>query len=96
MVMAEVALEGRCLTLRGLHVHGLDIGANELRVAGLRRVIREVMEDLNVDEMVIEGSVRTTGASPGRAPRELRFARKVSPKMRSGHDQERGGGVGDG
>jgi len=79
MVMAEVALEGRCLTLRGLHVHGIDVGANELRVAGLRRMVQEIMEDLNVDEIVIEGSVRTTGAGPGRTPRRLRFARKVSP-----------------
>jgi hypothetical protein len=79
VVMAEVTMEGRCLMLRGLHVHGIDVGVNELRVAGLRRVVREFMEDLNVDEMVIEGSVRTTGAGPGRTPRPLRFARNVSP-----------------
>jgi hypothetical protein len=80
MVMAEVALEGRCLTLRGVHVQGEDVGVNELRVVGLRRLIQEVMEDLDVDEIVIEGSVRTTGAGPGRTPRPLRFARKVSPE----------------
>jgi hypothetical protein len=79
MVMAEVALDGRCLTLRGLHVHGTDVGANDLRVVGLRRMVREVMEDLNVDEIIIEGSVRTTGADPGRTPRRLRFGRKVPP-----------------
>jgi hypothetical protein len=81
MVMAEVMLEGRCLVLRGLHVHGVDVGVNELRVAGLRRMVREVMEDLDVDAIVIEGSVRTTGADPGRTPRLLRFARKVSSAM---------------
>jgi len=78
IVMAEVALVGRCLTLRGLHVHGIDVRANELRVAGMRRLVQEVMEDLDVNEIVIEGSVRTTGAGPGRTPRRLRFARKVS------------------
>jgi hypothetical protein len=79
VVMAEVAMEGRCLILRGLHIHGVEVGVNELRVAGLRRIVREFMEDLDVDEMVIEGSVRTTGAGPGRTPRSLRFARDVSP-----------------
>jgi hypothetical protein len=86
MVMAEVAIEGRCLMLRGLHVHDIDVGVNELRVAGLRRIVREFMEDLNVDEMVIEGFVRTAGAGPGRTPRPLRFARDVSPAKRTVHD----------
>ena len=33
MAMAEVMLEGRRLTLRGLHVHGEDVGMNELGVS---------------------------------------------------------------
>jgi hypothetical protein len=78
VVMAELALEGSCLTLRGLHVHGEDVGVNELGFAGLRRMVREIMEDLDVDEIVIEGSVRTTGSGPGLTPRPLRFARKIS------------------
>jgi hypothetical protein len=78
MIMAEVTVDDRCLTLRGLHLHGIDVGANELGVAGLRQIVEEVMENLNVDEIVIEGSIRTTGAGPGRTPRRLRFARKVS------------------
>jgi hypothetical protein len=77
-VMAEVLLDGRRLILPGLHLHGENVGVNELGVAGLRRMVREVMEELDVDEIVIGGSVRTTGAGAGRAPRELRFARKVS------------------
>ena len=32
MAMAEVMLEERRLALRGLHVHGEDIGVNELGV----------------------------------------------------------------
>jgi hypothetical protein len=80
MVMAEVALEGRFLTLRGLHVHGEGVGMNELGISGLRRIVAEAMEDLDVDEIVIEGAVRVTGASPGRTPRRLRFARKIPPE----------------
>ena len=36
---------------------------------------------VNVDEIVVEGSIRTTGSGPGRTPRPLRFARKVSPQQ---------------
>jgi hypothetical protein len=77
MAMAEVSLDNRCLTLRGLHVHGENVGTNELGVSGLRRVVTEAMEDLDVDEIVIEGAIRVTGAGPGRTPRRLRFTRKI-------------------
>src|SRR5258708_34534808 len=96
MAMAEVVLEGRCLTLRGLHVHGEDIGANELGVSGLRRIVAEAMEDLDVDEIIIEGAVRITGAGPGRTPRRLRFARKVPPENRAGQGHGAGAATGAG
>jgi hypothetical protein len=44
MVMVEVALERRRLTLRGLHVHGEDVGINELGISGLRRMVTEAMD----------------------------------------------------
>jgi hypothetical protein len=96
MVMAEVLLDGRRLVLHGLHLHGANVGVNELGIVGLRRMVREVMEELDVDEIVIRGSVRTTGSNPGRAPRELRFAREVLPAKRTSHDQEPRGGAGAG
>jgi hypothetical protein len=83
LVMAEVDLRDGVLTLSGVHVQGDDVKANEIGVAGLRRIVREVMEELGVDEIVIVGSVRTTGANPGRAPRPLGFARKVPAQGRS-------------
>ena len=95
MAMAEVMLEERRLALRGLHVHGEDIGVNELGVSGLRRMVAEVMEDLDVDEIVIEGAVRVTGAGPGRTPRRLQFTRKIPAENRAGQDQG-GGGIGSG
>jgi hypothetical protein len=94
MAMAEVMLEERRLALRGLHVHGEDIGVNELGVSGLRRMVAEVMEDF--DEIVIEGTVRVTGAGPGRTPRRLRFTRKIPAEKRAGQDQGGGGGIGSG
>jgi hypothetical protein len=76
-ILAEIALDGRHLTLGGLHVYGIDVDTNDLGIGGLRRIVREVMEDLNVDQITIEGAVRATGAGPGRTPRPLRFTRKV-------------------
>jgi len=77
LVMAEVELTGRSLILSGVHIQGDDVKANEVGFAGLRRIIQEAMEELGVDEIVIIGAVRTTGANPGRAPRPLRFTRKI-------------------
>jgi hypothetical protein len=78
-VLAEVALDHRKLILTRVHVYGVDIEANDLGVSGIRQVVRNALEELGVDEISIEGAVRTTGAGPGRAPRRLRFARPVPP-----------------
>ena len=69
LVMAEVALAEGVLTLSGVHVQGDDVSTNEVGVPGLRRIIHAAMEELGVDEIVIVGSVRTSGANPGRTPR---------------------------
>jgi hypothetical protein len=82
LVMAEVELAGRSLILSGVHVQGDDVKANEIGVPGLRRIIQEAMEELGVDEIVIVGAVRTTGANPGRSPRPLRFTRNIPPPGR--------------
>jgi hypothetical protein len=82
LVMAEVELADRSLILSGVHVQGDDVKANEIGISGLRRIIQEAMEELGVDEIVIVGAVRTTGASPGRAPRPLRFTRKIPAQGR--------------
>ena len=46
LVMAEVELTGRSLILSGVHLQGDDVKANEVGVAGLRRMIQEAMEEL--------------------------------------------------
>jgi hypothetical protein len=83
LIMAEVELTGPSLILNGVHIQGDDVKVNEVGVAGLRRMIEEAMEELGVDEIVIIGAVRTTGARPGRAPRPLRFTRKIPAAGRS-------------
>src|ERR1700736_1933695 len=45
---------------------------------------QEANKELGVDEIVIVGAVRTTGANPGRAPRPLRFTRKIPAPGRPG------------
>jgi hypothetical protein len=76
-VLAEVAITGRSLILGGLHIQGENVEPNEVGIRDLRRVVQEVMEDLDVDHIIVEGATRSTGAGPGRTPRQLRFSRKI-------------------
>jgi hypothetical protein len=80
LVLAELELIERVLLLHGLHIQGGNVRINELGVVGIRRIMRDAMENLDVDEIIIEGAARTTGANPGRRPRRLRFTRPVSPE----------------
>jgi len=69
--VADFELGDRHAVLSGLHVYGA--GPNSLGTTGLRVLIRWVMEQLDVDELRIEGATRTSGASPGRRPTPLVF-----------------------
>jgi len=84
-VMAEVQIASRAMTLTNLHTHGDDVGGGEFGARNLMRLIQAVMEAIDVDETVVVGAVRTSGANPGRRPRPLRFTRKVAaPVVRQG------------
>jgi hypothetical protein len=74
VVMADIEEQGRVLFLRQLHVQGP--GANAIGPGNLRTLAEVVMERLDFDALEIEGALRTTGASPGRRPRPLRFTRR--------------------
>jgi hypothetical protein len=78
LVMAEVEVRNRELVLRGLHMHGVTLGPNEVGWPRLRQLAHAVMERVDVDAIVIEGAVRTSGARRGHVPRVLRFTRHVS------------------
>jgi hypothetical protein len=78
LVMAEVEVQDRELVLRGLHMHGVTLGPNELGWPRLRQLAHAVMQRVEVDAIVIEGAVRTSGAHRGYVPRTLRFTRHVS------------------
>ena len=64
---------GRAVRLRRLDIQGT--GANTIGWVALRDLARAAMEFLDVDEIRIEGSARTSGAGRGRTPAPLVFRR---------------------
>jgi hypothetical protein len=72
-VLAEALLEGSKLTLRGTHFDGP--GPNTVGIEELRKIANRIAEATDVETVVVEGAVRTTGAAPGHQPRTLRFRR---------------------
>ena len=75
--MAEVRKRGRLLELTRAHVHS-DTGANTYGAARLRSYADVLMETFDVDEILVIGAGRTTGAGPRDRTRALRFTRKAS------------------
>ena len=70
-LMGEVAIEGRTLIVRGVHIEGS--GPNSVGATNLRAIAELVLERIDCDEARVEGAIRTTGANPGHRPRVLRF-----------------------
>ena len=60
-VVGSVEIVGRVLHIDGAHIGGLMPGA--LGRAGLNAIGRKVLEVANVDQIVVQGSARTTGAN---------------------------------
>lgn len=76
-VMAEIEWRGRELVLDRLHMHGETLLPNELGPHRLRQLAQALIEWMDLDALVINGAVRTSGAHRGRLPRPLRFTRKL-------------------
>ena len=72
-LMANVSIVDRTLRMNRAHAEGLKPGA--LGRAGLNAIGRKLLELADVDEIVIQGSTRTTGRNPGTIPRPIRFPR---------------------
>ena len=73
MILGNVRQVGRILYVDRAHIGGLLPGA--LGRAGLNVIGRKFLEQANVDEIVIEGSTRTSGRMAGRTPRTIRLRR---------------------
>lgn len=78
-VMATVTRIGRTLEFDGLHIHGENLALGVVGGGRLLQVLRALLEKLDVDEIIVRGAVRTTGARPGHQPRIIRVARKIQP-----------------
>jgi hypothetical protein len=74
-IMASVSIIDRVLRLDGVHVGGLKPGT--LGRAGLNAIGYKLMELADVDEIVFQGSARTTGRNQGKVPRPIRFPRSA-------------------
>ena len=70
-LLGSVSVVRRSARLAGVHIQGLMPGA--LGRIGLNRIGERMLVELDVDEIVIEGSIRTTGTRPGIKPRAIRF-----------------------
>lgn len=87
--MGEPVLVGRVMTARMVHAQGAT--PRSVGWVNLRAVADAVMVRMDLDGLVIEGAVRTTGACPGRRPRPLRFAPRRAPAAGPGGTGHTGG-----
>jgi hypothetical protein len=79
-LMASVFVIGRTLCLDDAHVGGLKPGL--LGRAGLNAIGRKLLEVADVDEIILQGSTRTTGRYRGKVPRTIRFPRRAGAGAR--------------
>ena len=70
-LMGTISIGGRVLTISGAHVQGLEPG--RLGRTGLNAIGRALLDIADVDQIIIQGGVRTTGRRQGRRPRAFRF-----------------------
>jgi len=74
-VVTDVVKNDNQLILNGLHIDGPGAGVSSL--SELRDFARTLGKQYGVDEVVINGGVRTSGANPGKTPRSITI--KVNP-----------------
>jgi hypothetical protein len=70
-LLAIILLEEKTLHMKEAHVEGLYSGA--CGRAGLNAIGRKLLEVANVERIIIQGGVRTTGRNAGRRPKIFRF-----------------------
>ena len=85
--MAQPVMVGTTMLLKGLHAQDSaanTVGPGNLMVIAPPVMETSVMEGMDLDGLVIEGAIRSTGANPGHRPRDVRFARRVRPAFGAG------------
>ncbi|HEX4767602.1 MAG TPA: hypothetical protein VH414_15150 [Lichenihabitans sp.] len=72
-IISEVRIAERRLAMVNAHIDGP--GRGTVGRDGLNAIARTFMEVLDVDEIIIFGSVRSTGRNSGRRPKPIRIRR---------------------
>lgn len=73
-LMGLVELDGRVMRASGVHLQ--NESGDRPGVANIYAMARFVLERLDLDEAIVEGALRTTGANPGHRPGQFRFRRR--------------------
>ena len=73
-ILGTISIVGRMLRVERAHVDGPGPGV--FGRAGLNAIGRKLLEESDVDEIVIEGSARSTGRNKGRIPKPVRLRRR--------------------
>jgi len=68
-VITEMTKNGNQLVLSGMHIQGAGAGTSSL--SELRNIARVLGQQFSVDEVVINGGDRTSGANVGKTPRPI-------------------------
>jgi hypothetical protein len=75
-IMGEPVMRGNTMVVREAHLQTMS--PQRIGVGNLYLLARMVMERMDIDGLTIEGSLRTTGANPGRKPEPIRFTRPAA------------------
>lgn len=59
-----------------VQAHTFGPGKGALGVRGLRTIAQAFVEQFDVEELIIAGATRTTGANPGRKPKPFHYRRR--------------------
>jgi hypothetical protein len=70
-LVGTLRMEAGTMYLDGVHMDGAWSG--RLGRRGLNAIARKILEESGADKIVLQGSIRTSGRKPGRAPRAFRF-----------------------
>ena len=70
-ILGMISQSGRVLYISEAHIQGLSSGA--LGRSGLNAIGRKLLVEADVDQIVVQGSTRTTGRNKGRPPKAFRF-----------------------
>ena len=80
-IMGELVEVGRRIVVREAHIESETPGKSSVVPAGigvgaLIAIARAFLEEVDADEVIVEGGVRTTGRGKGRRPKPFRYARR--------------------